>query len=165
MNIANWYEGEPVTDVRMNQMVNDINSLVAGSVGLAVLTVSGTWTVPAGITADTRLRVWVAGGGAYATSGGSGENTYIIPGLHAKWAYSIFTGFSAGQSVAIAIGGPDVRSTFNTVSLYSDGATAGGIGGTAPAGVLWSGPKLLSHGQGDPNGLSTPGSGAIVVEW
>jgi hypothetical protein len=173
MNIANWYEGEPITDVRMNQIVNDVNSIAAGSVGLAVMTASGTWIVPNGITSDTRLRVWVAGGGAPETTtvvggGGEGSGTIVtIPGVPSPWAYSVFTGFSAGQAVPITIGvagdgtvAPGA-SVFNSVSLFSNGA-GGAIGGTAPAGVLWVGPKLMNRGQG---GGPSGGAGAIVIEW
>lgn len=171
MNLASWYEGEPATVARMNGMTNDINSLAAGSTGLAVITATGSWVVPNGITSTTRLRIWVVGSGNFATSEGGGEDPVVVtPGAPAKWAYTVMTGFSAGQSVPVVVGPTNAataaagKSSFNSVSIYANGLN-GSIGGTAPAGVYLAGAKFLAYGAGETWPYAGTGPGAIIIEW
>lgn len=152
--IANWYEGEPVSDVRLNQMVNAVNSVAAGTAGIAVLTApTTTWVVPIGVTSDTRLRIWVvASGSDYDESG---------EGVPANWGYGVKTGYTGGVSVPVVIGtGLRQPTSFNSGVLVSfwDGLNPA-ISSTG--GILWTSPKTLTHGRS----LGTPQDGVIVIEW
>lgn len=99
--IDNWYEGEPVSDVRMNEMVNDLNSLGVGTTGEAVRTTTGVITLPDGITSDTRIRCWWGtcgwDGGLY---GIDDTPRYARDG---RWGFKTLTGLSAGTELTVTI--------------------------------------------------------------
>ena len=131
-----------------------------GFSNLTVLTGSGNWTIPAGVTkckvtvqagGNTGGTAYLAGCGANAGGGGGGGGCAI----------KLATGLTPGNTIAYVVGGAATSSSFSapggTVSASAGAAGSNSIGG---AGGIGSGGDLNIKGGG--GGSGHPGQGNNV---
>lgn len=171
---------DPVLASQHNQVFSHVNA----SPGRQIFTSNGTFSVPEGIH---KFRVYLAPGGAGGhpdTTGGGGEDSYVIPGEDGQSSHLVsaeFSGVDIGTSFAVTIGagGSFPEGTGGTTSFGSTfsctGATSGGSKGTV---TLPSSPNAMYHmnglymssggwsyGQGGAGGSGAGRQGIVVVEW
>lgn len=166
--IANKSAGNAVTDLMWNEIVNRLNGLAPNTAGIAKFLSSGatTWTVPEGITTETRIRVWYVGGGGTGDPGA--ESFGATYGGNARWGYKVLTGFSGGQNVPITVGAAGAATNFNSGQLISGagGNSSGGVNGSqgsVSGEDFITSPKVIGRGEG---GYATTGAaGAVIIEW
>lgn len=137
-------------------------SLLTGITGVAVdyqaFTASGTWTKPAGVSANALVfaMIWGAGAGGATSIGGGGGACQIAfwraGQLAATEAVTVGSGGAAG-----AVGG---NSSFNGAVGYGGGKGANGVGGGAGGGWLSTG-GLFSGAGAYPTDTAPGGAGSF----
>lgn len=163
---------DPVQASTMNQLILGAN----GSPGRAVIVANGTWSVPDGVH---KFKVTVGSGGhggASDTYGGSGEDSYLIPGApgaNGKIGSSCVAGVEPGTSYSITIGaggGADTAggtTSFGTLMSASSSAVSFAAGSTSnayhPPMLCNSGGTLYSGGGAGSGG--TGAQGFVMIEW
>lgn len=129
------------------------SSGLPGVLGQA-FTSSGTFTIPANVTA---LKITVVGGGG---NGGSGASTaYASGGGGGGTAISYLTGLTPGNTLAVTVGGAGGNSTVasgtQTISTITGGGGGSGGGGIGTAG---------SGGSGSGGTINIGASGGVSGE-
>ena len=111
-----------------------------------VFTSTGTFTVPAGVTA---VKVTVIGGGGNggSTSGGTGV-VGAGGGGGGGIAIKYVTGLTSGDTVTATVGGAGGTSSFGAFVSATGGATGGGTGAAGAGGSGSSGDLNISGGAG-----------------
>jgi len=145
------------------------NVLQIGGSNIAVLTASGNWAIPAGITADSYLviELWGAGGGGAGTpnaeaqpGGGGGGYSSIIKNLTAAEIAAGLVAYLVGAGGAGGTAGQNAGTIGGTSSFGSHLSATGGAGATSVAGsagipgvggVGSTGNVNLTGGKGSPN--------------
>jgi hypothetical protein len=135
--------------------------VTAGFQHYALLTGSGTWTVPAGVT---RIRVILVGGGDGGHGGSNGANTVTGTTLPLNGGAG-GAGGESGQGALIL----EINLTVTPGSTYSYSRGAGGAGGTtgnagSAGGATTFGSLSSAAGRRYPNGYSEPKSGLTFAE-
>lgn len=104
---------------------------------------TGNFTIPAGITTATQFKITVVGGGG---AGGAASGGTVVGGGGGSGGYTVgwFSGFTAGQTVAVTLGA---------------GGSSSGANGAATT-VLAPNSTQIMQCSGGAGGSSQPGSGS-----
>jgi hypothetical protein len=120
------------TGTVFNQVLLSIQSLI-GAIphGVATITISGSWTVPAGVTAID-VELWAGGSGSwasvsgYAGGGGSGGG----------YSRKRISGLTPGATIAVTIGAGGTAGVSGTTAPGPGGASSFGSYCSATGGVV-----------------------------
>lgn len=145
------------------QLFNPLTG-VFGNGLVQTFAVSGTWTVPAGVT-TARVRMWGAGGGAGGGGGGFSLRTIygLTPGTIIPISVPPSPIFGSGGTTSFgtyvsATGGTAAATTGVGIGVGGDINTAGGAGGNTGAGGGGVGNLLGSGGAAGQAGASGGGA-------
>ena len=135
-------------------VINNPFSGVFGSGQVQIFTISGTWTVPAGI-GKIRVRMWGAGGSGTATT---------VPGAGGGFCLKAIYDLSGVTSVAVTVA-PSVTTLAGGTSSFGaycsatgGGGTAGSVGGTGVGGDINN-----TGGSAGPSNSNGSGGAASIV--
>ncbi len=145
--------------------------------GSQVITASGNFTVPTGVTLLKRVRLWSAGGGSGGTLGAASAST---GGAAGGYAESVDLPVTPGQIIAVTIGAGGTNGTQvptnggngGSSSFLSMSATGGGgglganaaiAGGPYPIPGTGSGGNLLNLTGGNMSGPAALGGGIVFT--
>lgn len=170
---------DPVLASTMQQVIANVN----GSPGRAIYTSNGTWSVPNGVH---KFKVTLCGGGGvggFDTTGGGGEDSYVVPGLpggNGPMISAVIAGVELGTTFAITIGagsgsGTGGTTSFGTLMSSSGGGPDGAPGSaTFPAGapniyhansIFCINAAGVPYGSGGARGRGAGANGIVVIEW
>lgn len=178
MTIASVAVDDPIEAATANQLIANVN----GSPGRAIFTANGLWSVPDGVH---KFKVTLCGGGAGGhpdTSGGGGEDSYIIPGdpgNDSQMISALYSGVDVGTSytVTIGAGGATADASGGTTSLgsilSSTGATSSSKGTATVTGGTQSmyrdhfvlNSSGVPYGSGGAGGGGAGAQGIVIIEW
>lgn len=116
--LTNLGAGAAAVEALGNNVIDDGSGNLTQTHGAKVFTSSGTFTTPATTTTATVFKIVAAGGGGGGGGVQSGVSERGASGGSGGYGVGYFSGFSASQSVTIAIG-----------ASGSAGSTSGGSGG------------------------------------
>lgn len=177
-----------VGDAIKAALANQVNANINSSPSAVIFTSNGSWAVPEGVH---KFRVLVIPGGAGGdthTTGGSGEESYTIPGADGKPGIAVvgyYSGVAIGTTFAVVVGAGGAAESAGSQSSF--GGTLIAPGATAPASAAYSAgtfpggfPTLymtptFRPSPGSPYGAGGAGSvgagagagsnGAVIIEW
>ena len=123
----------------------------SASLHVALITTSTTWTVPAGITASSRIEFLAVGGGGAGGGAVGGAGSSGAGGNSGCEVLATFYGFTSGQNVTISPG---------AAGIADPGEGAGGAGGNTT--VLYNFVTIITAIGGNGGNGSSVTTGVVI---